>query len=170
MKKGIEYRRIWKHDGNGEYSVKKAYSILYADQCVLENDLCKAIWNNLTCGRISFFAWRLFLDRFPTKSNLDQRGIQVGVRNNLCERCKEEAEDVRHCMLDCKITYQMWMKCLKWWGFSAMLPNNVQDAYRQIVLGMGNNKTRRVWSFMFMVIAWSLWNARNNLIFKNQDV
>ncbi|GKV28725.1 hypothetical protein SLEP1_g37741 [Rubroshorea leprosula] len=36
--------------------------------------------------------------------------LGVGSGNNICERCKEDAKDVTHIMLSCKLAYQMFKK------------------------------------------------------------
>ncbi|GKV04738.1 hypothetical protein SLEP1_g16851 [Rubroshorea leprosula] len=53
IKKGIEDRRIWKHDGNGEYSIKKAYSIYM---------MINVCWK-MTCAKQ--FRIILCLEEFP---------------------------------------------------------------------------------------------------------
>lgn len=62
------------------------------------------------------------------------------------------------------------MKCLKWCGFFDILPKSAQEAYNQIMQGMSKARTRKVMSYLFLTIAWSLWNARNNAIFRAQEV
>ncbi|GLT27871.1 hypothetical protein SLA2020_028410 [Shorea laevis] len=166
VREGIRDRRVWKYDNGGEYTVKKAYSLLDSKQRVLEKDFCKAIWNNLLPGKLSFFAWRFFLGKLPTKLNLERRGFQLEVGINSCGKCGEEVKDEGHVMLSCRFAHQVWMKCFSWWGYMAVLPNTTEEAYRQMALGFFNSKIQKVWSFVFVVISWSLWSARNNLIFR----
>ncbi|GKV25398.1 hypothetical protein SLEP1_g34845 [Rubroshorea leprosula] len=170
IREGVGDRRIWQHDKSGNYSVRKAISMLIDNQRVLDSDLCKAIWNKFLLGRVCFFAWRLFLDRLPTKMNLERRGIHVSNGNIIYVRCNEEEEDLAHIIIRCKFTHQVWMKCLKWWAFYGMLPNPIHEAYNQIVLGMSKARTRNMWSNLFLTIGWSLWNAHNNTIFKAQEI
>ncbi|GLT34863.1 hypothetical protein SLA2020_093550 [Shorea laevis] len=166
VREGIGGRRVWKYDNSGEYTVKKAYSLLGSEQRVLEKDFCKVIWNNFLPGRVSFFAWRLFLDRLPTKLNLERRDFQLERGVNSCGKCGEEVEDEGHIMLSCNFAHQVWMKCFSWWGYVAVFPNTVEEAYRQVALGFFDAKMQKVWSFVFNVISWSLWIARKNFIFR----
>ncbi|GKV24583.1 hypothetical protein SLEP1_g34176 [Rubroshorea leprosula] len=156
MKEGIRDRRVWKDENSGEYIVKKAYSLLDLEQRVLEKDFCKAIWNNLLPRKVSFFAWRFFLGRLPTKLNLERRGFQLERGINSYGKCREEVEDEGHVMLSCRFAYQVWMKCFNWWGYVVVLPKTIEEAYRQVALGFFNSKIQKVWSFVCVVISWSL--------------
>ncbi|GLT45754.1 hypothetical protein SLA2020_195630 [Shorea laevis] len=69
-------------------------------------------------------------------------------------------------MLSCRFGHHVWMKCFSWWGYVAVLPNTVEEAYSQAASRFFNARKQRVWSFIFIVISWSLWTAQNNFIFR----
>ncbi|GLT65881.1 hypothetical protein SLA2020_382830 [Shorea laevis] len=64
-----------------------------------------------------------------------------------------------HSLLRCNYAASVWRRCLEWWGFDITQPDSIQDMFRSLVLGTAEAKKKKAWSFMFLVIAWSIWNA-----------
>ncbi|KAK7270298.1 hypothetical protein RIF29_23336 [Crotalaria pallida] len=59
---------FWRHERHGAFSVKSAYIQLLSLQPPLRADLFNQIWNNLVPKKVAGFAWKLILNRIPTKS------------------------------------------------------------------------------------------------------
>ncbi|GLT44293.1 hypothetical protein SLA2020_181990 [Shorea laevis] len=101
IKDGVQDGWKWKHDGEGRYEVKKACEFLMPTESLLEMKFCKLIWCRLVPSKVSFFGWRLCLDRLPTKWNLQKRGVMLQGEDWMCGLCKEEVEDVNHLFCTC---------------------------------------------------------------------
>ncbi|GJU53304.1 RNA-directed DNA polymerase, eukaryota [Tanacetum coccineum] len=67
-------RWFWDMNGSGTYRVKDVRNML--DDFFLPKDEVATRWLPHLPIKLNVFAWRLYLDRLPTKSNLIQRGIQ----------------------------------------------------------------------------------------------
>nr|GEV01965.1 RNA-directed DNA polymerase, eukaryota [Tanacetum cinerariifolium]GEV02301.1 RNA-directed DNA polymerase, eukaryota [Tanacetum cinerariifolium] len=62
--------------------------------------------------KLNVFAWRLYLDRLPTKSNLIRRGIQV---SSPCPNCNSFDEDVSHIFFKCPLAIEVSRAVCRWW-------------------------------------------------------
>nr|GEW65496.1 RNA-directed DNA polymerase, eukaryota, reverse transcriptase zinc-binding domain protein [Tanacetum cinerariifolium] len=75
----------------------------------------KIRWNNLIPIKLNILTWRISLDRIPTRSNLDSRGIDLD--SILCPVCNDEIKTSQHLLIDCSIVKSFWILVSKWWGF-----------------------------------------------------
>ncbi|GKV21385.1 hypothetical protein SLEP1_g31369 [Rubroshorea leprosula] len=69
----------WRYSTVG-YPTKKAYSFLEVSSPCLDSNSCNLIWIRCCPSKVSVFAWRLMLNRLPTKDNLAIRGIDFTTR------------------------------------------------------------------------------------------
>ncbi|GLT77352.1 hypothetical protein SLA2020_489480 [Shorea laevis] len=90
----------WKHNLVG-YSTKHAYRFLEISSSCLDKSCCKIIWSPFTPSKVSIFAWRLFLNRLPTKDNLIIRGVDLASNPN-CVLCGDYIEDLNHSFATCR--------------------------------------------------------------------
>ncbi|GJU79452.1 hypothetical protein Tco_1281817 [Tanacetum coccineum] len=67
-------KRFWDMNGSGTYRVKDVRNM--HDDFFLPKDEVATRWLPHLPIKLNVFAWRLYLDRLPTKSNLIRRGIQ----------------------------------------------------------------------------------------------
>ncbi|GKC51007.1 hypothetical protein Tco_1073752 [Tanacetum coccineum] len=67
-------RWFWDMNGSGTYRVKDVRNML--DDFFLPKDEVATRWLPHLPIKLNVFAWRLYLDRLPTKSNLIRMGIQ----------------------------------------------------------------------------------------------
>ncbi|GLT51446.1 hypothetical protein SLA2020_248550 [Shorea laevis] len=125
LKKGRRDYWTWLHELGGKYKVKVAYDFLASDECLLDTQLCKFIWCRVVPLKVSFFGWRLCLDRLPTKWNLKERGVCLQQEELLCGLCHEVVEEVDHLFCTCREAWLMWVKVLRWWGIEIVMCNTV---------------------------------------------
>ncbi|GJY59623.1 zinc knuckle CX2CX4HX4C containing protein [Tanacetum coccineum] len=72
-------------------------------------------WNNTLPIKINIFAWRLALDRLPTRFNLDSRGVDLDLIR--CVICDDAIEMTQHLFVNCTISNSLWSMVTRWWGF-----------------------------------------------------
>ncbi|GJZ96150.1 RNA-directed DNA polymerase, eukaryota [Tanacetum coccineum] len=102
---------FWDMNGSGTYRVKDVRNML--DDFFLPKDEVASRWLPHLSIKLNVFAWRLYLDRLPTKSNLIRRGIQVG--SPICPNCISYDEDVPHIFFKCHLAIEVsWAVC-RWW-------------------------------------------------------
>ncbi|GKV06313.1 hypothetical protein SLEP1_g18214 [Rubroshorea leprosula] len=167
LKKRVEDRWRWTHDSEGRYGVKKAYDFLAPTECVIDEQWSKLIWCKLVPSKVSFFGWRLCLDRLPTKWNLRKRGVPLQEEELKCVLCKDKVEEVNHLFSMCKEVWIFWVELLQWWGMVTVMPNNALSVADIFVNDLGRIIGKEMGACIFLVAAWYLWYWRNNEVFNN---
>nr|GEU30530.1 RNA-directed DNA polymerase, eukaryota [Tanacetum cinerariifolium] len=90
---------IWIFDlnGDGVFRVKEVRTIL--DDIFLPSAADATRWVKYIPIKINVFAWRAWLDRFPTRSNLVCKGVVLD--SSLCSLCGLVPEDIHHVLFQC---------------------------------------------------------------------
>ncbi|GLT51327.1 hypothetical protein SLA2020_247500 [Shorea laevis] len=127
----------WIHDLDGRYETKKAYKFLAPTEQILEEQWSKLIWNRLVPSKVTFFGWRLCLDKLPTKWNIKKRGIPLQEEQLICVLCKDTVEEADHLFCMCKKAWIFWVEVLQWWGMETVIPNNVLGVANIFVHDLG---------------------------------
>ncbi|PWA87419.1 hypothetical protein CTI12_AA035750 [Artemisia annua] len=60
--------------------------------------------------------FQVFLDRLPTRSNLQHRGVQVS--DSLCSICSSAQEDSSHLFFSCSLVTDVVRLVCRWWNLS----------------------------------------------------
>ncbi|GKV33389.1 hypothetical protein SLEP1_g41906 [Rubroshorea leprosula] len=167
LKKRAEDRWRWTHDSEGRYGVKNAYDFLAPIECVLDKQWSKLIWCKLVPSKVSFFGWRLSLDRLPTKWNIRKQGVPLQEEELKCVLCKDKVEEVNHLFSMCKEAWIFWVEVLQWWGMVTVLPNNVLSVADIFVNDLGRIIGKEMGACIFLVATWYLWYWRNGEVFNN---
>ncbi|GKV36371.1 hypothetical protein SLEP1_g44512 [Rubroshorea leprosula] len=167
FQKGREDVWTWVHDPGGKYSVRIAYEFLSPEECHLDSQLCRLIWCRLVPLKVSFFGWRLCLDRLPTKWNLQKRGVLLQQEGSLCGLCHEVVEEVNHLFCTCREAWLVWVNVLNWWGFETVMLNTVRGMAEFFLVDMGRIIGKELGACVFLVAAWYLWYWRNACVFQN---
>jgi hypothetical protein len=95
-----EDRWSWKHDVNGDFSMKSTYSLVFnlmAERESFSQDQAtafKAIWKCPAPSKVQGFSWMLLHDRIPSKVNLFRRNILHQVEDRVCVLCGNYDESV----------------------------------------------------------------------------
>ena len=102
---------VWNLDSEAGYSVRSARLLI--DGKILDVAALATRWNRMLPAKINVFAWRLMLNRIPTKVNLDRRGIDCG--SIRCQVCDEDLETANHLFFSCELAIAIWSKIATWW-------------------------------------------------------
>nr|GEV87797.1 RNA-directed DNA polymerase, eukaryota [Tanacetum cinerariifolium] len=70
----MEDRWVWDMNGEGVFRVKDLRNLL--DESFLPKDSTATRWVKSILIKINVFAWKVYLDRLPTRLNLIRRGVQ----------------------------------------------------------------------------------------------
>ncbi|GKE64961.1 RNA-directed DNA polymerase, eukaryota, reverse transcriptase zinc-binding domain protein, partial [Tanacetum coccineum] len=70
-------------------------------------------WNSVIPIKINICSWRIIHERLPTRSNLNQRGIDL--YSILCLVCDSHIETEEHLFVSCEVAKEIWSKVLSWW-------------------------------------------------------
>ncbi|GLT87099.1 hypothetical protein SLE2022_051990 [Rubroshorea leprosula] len=169
LKKGVTDFWRWVHDSEGNFKVRKAYEFLAPTESILEDQLSKLIWCRLVPSKVSFFGWRLCLDRLPTKWNIMKRGVFLQEEELMCGLCGSMVEEANHLFCMCKEAWIIWVEVLKWWGMETVMPNNVLGVADIFVQDVGRIIGKEMGACIFLTVSWYLWYWRNGKVFNSGD-
>lgn len=165
-----ELRWLW--DSSGQFSVNSFYD-KWETVAVPENpksDLFKLVWRNVCPFRIEVFAWLAVQEKIATRDCLLRRGILINRDNGVCPFCNSEMENPNHLLLQCHFSWSIWSLCIKWWGCQWVCPPTLIDLMLSWFSNCFRGVEKCIWESIFFAVIWSIWKARNNLIFSNTQV
>jgi len=102
-------RLVWVGEDVQEYTVKSGYSILNCEDLMETSQSFQTLWSLKVVPSSIVCAWRLLLDRLPTRSNLARRGVQL--ENVQCPLCLGDVEIVKHLFNTFKVARKVWDMC-----------------------------------------------------------
>ncbi|KAI5415173.1 hypothetical protein KIW84_040576 [Lathyrus oleraceus] len=172
---------IWWRDVGG-FSVRNAFKRLYtlnmANPTGSDFRFCelKRLWKATIPWKVKLFGWRWILGALPTRKELWHRGVILGVEGSFCPLCELEEEFVGHLFLKCGKVKSIWKEVFSWFGvdFDDLLESSDIDTIvtgEDVLLFLSNSLDGRVkssfFAFIWSLVCWSIWNARNNLVFEH---
>lgn len=123
-------------------------------------------WVKYVPIKINVFAWKVFIDRLPTRSNSQHRGVQV--LDSLCPICSSTQEDSSHLFFSCSLVTDVVRLVCRWWNLSWSPLGSYSDWliwFNSIRL---SSKVKGLLEGVFSVSWWSVWIFRNQLLFSTQ--
>ncbi|GKC18528.1 RNA-directed DNA polymerase, eukaryota [Tanacetum coccineum] len=160
----IDDRWIWDLNGEGVFRVKDARDLL--DEALLPKVNVATRWIKTVPIKVNIFAWKMFLDRIPTRSNLVRRGVMVS--STLCSVCNTSVENSSHLFFCCDVAISVSRLICRWWNLHWSPCGSYSEWlewFKSIRLG---SKCKGILEGVFYVSWWCLWNFRNNLLFAAQ--
>ncbi|GJR05897.1 RNA-directed DNA polymerase, eukaryota [Tanacetum coccineum] len=123
-------------------------------------------WVNVVPIKVNIFAWKLALDRLPTRANLALRDVVSDPL--LCPICESHVEDSSHLFFNCSLAKDVMSLVCHWWDVG--VPNFTSYAewlvwFNTIHLG---SKLKIILEGIFYVTWWSLWTYRNQYLFASK--
>ncbi|GKC12718.1 RNA-directed DNA polymerase, eukaryota [Tanacetum coccineum] len=154
-------RWYWDLNGNGFFCVKDVRNLL--DDFFLPKADVATRWIKQIPIKINIFAWRVFLDRLPSKMNLLRRGVQVS--SLLCPICISYNEDVSHSFFSCSLAVDVSRLVCRWWDVVWTPLGSYSDWLSWFKsIRMGSN-IKCLLEGVFYVSWWCIWNFRNHELF-----
>ncbi|GJZ55126.1 RNA-directed DNA polymerase, eukaryota [Tanacetum coccineum] len=153
----VDDRWAWDLNGGGDFCVKDARDLV--DEVLLPKENVATRWIKTIPIKVNVFAWKLHLDRLPTRSNLLKRGIQV--QSSLCPICNVLQEDTSHLFFSCDVALAISRLICRWWNVSWSPVDSYSgwlEWFNSIRLG---SKLKGILECVFYVSWWCLWNFRN---------
>ncbi|GJU01068.1 RNA-directed DNA polymerase, eukaryota [Tanacetum coccineum] len=157
----MDDRWFWDLNGDGVFQVKDVRSML--DEAFLPKMEVPTRWIKSIPIKVNVFAWKLYLDRLPTRSNLSRRNVSLP--SLACPLCDHVLEDSSHLFFGCSVAKDIQKLICRWWNLDVHPYESYEDWlswFKSIHLG---SKTKEVLEGVFYVSWWSLWNFRNQFLF-----
>uniref|UniRef100_A0A8I6WG90 Reverse transcriptase zinc-binding domain-containing protein n=1 Tax=Hordeum vulgare subsp. vulgare TaxID=112509 RepID=A0A8I6WG90_HORVV len=157
---------IWRWTPSGTYSARSAY--LAAFHGSVACDSSQLTWRSWTPPRVKFFLWLVSLDRCWTADRLRRHGLQHHPR---CVFCDQEPETMRHLLVTCPFSRQVWHETLSWLRMTCRPPDHeatLNDwwlhAMRETPKAM-----RKGLATITHLTAWLLCKHRNSCVFDGEQ-
>nr|GEX15919.1 RNA-directed DNA polymerase, eukaryota [Tanacetum cinerariifolium] len=159
-----EDRWFWDLNGNGVFCVKDVRKLL--DEPFLPKEATTTRWVKFVPIKINVFAWKVTLDRLPTRVNLMHRGIYVSSLS--CPICSSHIEDTLHLLFSCTMAADVTRLVCHWWDLVwSHLGSSSEWLSWFNSIRLGSN-LKSALEEVFFVTWWCLWNFRNRLLFAAQ--
>nr|GEU28890.1 ribonuclease H-like domain-containing protein [Tanacetum cinerariifolium] len=105
------------------FTVSSARRFIDDGICVLDGSPTK--WLNLILIKINILAWRVDLNKLPTRFNMSLRGMEVSTMK--CPVCRVGNETFDHLFFSCSLASAMISRLFKWWELSDMVFQSYHD-------------------------------------------
>jgi len=110
--------QVWGKEESGLFSVNSAYECLTKQSRGTQSDAFNFLWKIKAFPNVIVTAWRVLLDRIPTRVSLSRKGVMM--ESTLCAMCQLKEESCQHIFLECKYAHWVWSLCFKWIGISSV--------------------------------------------------
>nr|GEU42637.1 RNA-directed DNA polymerase, eukaryota [Tanacetum cinerariifolium] len=157
----IRYRWICDLNDDGVFCVKEVRTIL--DDIFLHSATDATRWVKYIPIKVNVFAWRVWLDRLPTRSNLVRRGVVLD--SSLCLLCGLIPEDVHHVLFWCDTAKLVFRRICHWWDLDwhDVLSFSDWNAWFSAIRLL--SRIKLILERVFYVAWWHLLVYRNQSIF-----
>lgn len=163
---------VWTANKAGIYTTNPGYYVATKRKVELEYgtvpipdlEWTRKFWSSPCLPKIKLFMWKLLQGDLPLGANLERRGCANLV---LCKRCGEQ-EKACHLILECNFAKEVWALTPFHQGFDPARFLSLEEA---VIAGLKEHclPLTGLSSPLFMWVCWSLWTARNRLIFENKS-
>jgi hypothetical protein len=107
--------------------------------------------------KINLFAWRLYLNRIPTKDNLLQRRV-LSLNDQISSGGCGLNEDRDHLLGTCDFYGNIWKEVSFWLGFSTVAQQYLLDHFIQFAsLGGFSKHACLAFNIIWLSVMWVIW-------------
>ncbi|PWA58876.1 RNA-directed DNA polymerase, eukaryota [Artemisia annua] len=149
----LKDRWVWDLNGEGVFCVKDARMLL--DERFLPKDSTAMRWVKSIPIKVNVFAWKVYLDRLPTRLNLTKRGVQVP--SLLCPVCNADHEDTSHLLFSCSLANEVVRLVCRWWNLTWSPLGSYPDWLSWFNSLRLCSTTKGLLEGVFYVTWWCLW-------------
>ncbi|GJZ18722.1 RNA-directed DNA polymerase, eukaryota [Tanacetum coccineum] len=157
----MEDRWIWDLNGDGEFCVKDVRNLL--DATFLPKADSPTRWIKTIPIKVNILAWKVSLDRLPTRSNLARRGVLVP--SSSCLICNVSDEDLARLLFRCDLAIEITRLFYRWWNL-VWIPLDSYISWLSWIKALRmNSRSKSVLEGVFYTAWWSIWSYRNQILF-----
>ncbi|GKA73906.1 RNA-directed DNA polymerase, eukaryota [Tanacetum coccineum] len=104
-------RWAWLLGSSGEFSVHSARTFIDDILLPFVGDVTR--WVKVVPIKVNILAWKVCLDKLPTRLNLSLRGIDIP--SIICPNYGLAGESCSHLFYSCNLARTLWRKIARWW-------------------------------------------------------
>ncbi|GJV66300.1 RNA-directed DNA polymerase, eukaryota [Tanacetum coccineum] len=137
----------------------------YIDDLLLPTVGSPTRWAKVVPIKINIFAWKVCLDKLPTRLNLSLRGIDIP--SIVCPNCSLAGESCSHLFFSCSMARLLWRKVARWWDFDIPEFSSYEEWITWFKSIRIPKVVKDVLEGVFYVMWWVIWKFRNQVLFGN---
>ncbi|GJS61724.1 RNA-directed DNA polymerase, eukaryota, reverse transcriptase zinc-binding domain protein [Tanacetum coccineum] len=154
-------RWFWSLNSSGEFSVSSVRN--YIDDFLLPKAGTPTRWIKLVPIKLNITAWRICLDKLPTRLNLSSRGLDIPTI--LCPLCNDSVESTSHIFFSCQLASQLMAKVCRWWELDYIPLNSYADWLFWLTNSRLSKLKKEILEGVCYVTWWLIWKFRNQCLF-----
>ncbi|XP_068466484.1 uncharacterized protein [Phaseolus vulgaris] len=164
MKYNVSDIQVWGKEEPGQFSVTSAYEILSNQVRGHQSEVYELLWKAKAFPNAVVTAWRVLLDKLPTRVNLNRRGVQLSSME--CPLCQQEEESAQHLFMECCHAQRVWSMCFRWLDISFVQQNDLRSHFLSFHMFQVSNNQTLIWNGVWVAVVRCIWDQRNLIIFK----
>jgi hypothetical protein len=110
---------IWSLKGDGEYSVKFAYSVQFEGS--VQSTFPSRVWKVWALLRCKFFVWLLLQNHVWMA---DLLLMKEWPNKYFCQLCQRNLETTHHLLVECQFSQEIWTEVCNWSTWSMFDPDS----------------------------------------------
>jgi ribonuclease HI len=157
---------VWMDDVHGQYNVKSGYNLLLKCTGKLDGAIHQEKWTKLWSihapPKTKHLLWRICKGCLPTRIRLQEKHVPCSTN---CPLCDHDSENDWHILFSCFDSVQ----ARHFAGLDHIITNRMQqhNNVKDVILDICANEDANT-AGQFAVLAWMLWNNRNNAVWNNE--
>ncbi|TYH04630.1 hypothetical protein ES288_A08G021800v1 [Gossypium darwinii] len=96
------------------------------------------------------------------------RGVKLQAILNVCPWCNRELERADHLFFNCNFIVGFWRRIFNWWDVGWKVVNNFEEFYLLCFKVKFFGSCKSLWLIAIAASCWSIWVARNDMVFENK--
>jgi hypothetical protein len=125
-----------------------------------DKSIWRKMWSSKVSPKILVFWWKVLNNAVASKENL---WVRLKKGSPTCPRCSNELESIEYLLFRCEFAKQVWSHFPAWPSFGLAKISATLIWFNDCA-GSSNFSTSGLDTLM--VVSWSIWKARNKLIFE----
>ena len=113
--------------------------------------------------KINILAWRVCLDKLPTRLNLSLRGVEIP--SIICPLCSIAMESSSHLLFSCQLAQSLMLKVARWCELDIHDFNSYGDWIVWLNKIRLPSKIKEILEGTCYVTWWVIWKFRNQVLF-----
>ena len=131
VKRYVNDTQVWGDEELERYTVSSAYTCLAKHLRGTQHVNFDLLWKASAFPNVLLTAWRVLIDRIPTREALVGRGVQM--ESTACVLCRTEEESSQHLFIECVIAQRVWSLCQKWLGIVLVQSNEIKPHFESFL-------------------------------------
>ncbi|GJT23359.1 putative 12-oxophytodienoate reductase 11 [Tanacetum coccineum] len=154
-------RWAWLLGSSGEFSVHSARTFIDDILLPFVGDVTR--WVKVVPIKVNILAWKVCLDKLPTRLNLSLRGIDIP--SIICPNCGLAGESCSHLFYSCNLARTLWRKIARWWEIDITDFSCYEEWIAWFKTTRFSKAQKEMLEGVFYVMWWMIWKFRNQVLF-----